>query len=133
MRIGLQTDVQVTFARRFEEPRTPTRVSQAFFSAVSCAYTRNVATDAWAPLATLVLDAAYEATLGAAVLDEAERAGSGKVRLTLLGGGAFGNRGAWIGEAIRRAIAAVAVFELDLRIGHDRQLDEALLRWVDGS
>ncbi len=49
VRIGLQSDLQVTFARRFAEPHRPTRVSQAFCSAVSCAYSRSVDTDDWAP------------------------------------------------------------------------------------
>ena len=50
-----------------------------------------------------MLEAAYEATLLAAVLNAAPPGGSKSVYLTLLGGGVFGNRREWITDAIRRA------------------------------
>jgi hypothetical protein len=51
----------------------------------------------------LVLEAAYEATLCAAVLN-ARQAGNNRVYLTLLGGGAFGNQPAWIADGLQRAL-----------------------------
>ncbi|NVB43678.1 hypothetical protein G6O69_38075 [Pseudenhygromyxa sp. WMMC2535] len=65
VRIGVQTGAEVSFASRFAEVSAPTTVSQAFCSALSCGYDRSPRS-AWAPLATAVLDAAYEATLLAA-------------------------------------------------------------------
>jgi hypothetical protein len=121
VKIGLQTDVGVTFARRFVEPTTPTVVSQAFCSALSCGYT-DIGLDHWEPLATLVLDAAYEATLHAAVLDAAQGQGSGRVWLTFLGGGAFGNRMEWIARAIGRALALFDGVDLDVHIAHYRAI-----------
>lgn len=133
VRIGVQSGVGVDFCRRFVEPGTPTTVSQAFCSAISCGYVRGVPTDSWAPLATLVLDAAYEATLWAAILDAREGAGSGKVWLTFLGGGVFGNRPEWIGGAIRRALAAVAGFDLDVHVAHYGSINPAMRQLIDGA
>lgn len=134
-KIGLHADVGVTFARRFVEPTEPTRVSQAFCSAISCGYT-TVGLPHWDPLATLVLDAAYEATLRAAVLDAVEAAGTAGPRpirawLTFLGGGAFGNRKEWIAGAIGRALARLDGTALDVRIGHYRAIDEAMVQMVE--
>ena len=110
LRVGLHTDVEVTDA-----PTAPgQRVSQAFCSALPVAYS-GVQGAAWAPFATLVLEAAYEATLSAAVLGA--RAGrSNVVLLTRLGGGAFGNDDAWIDGAMLRALERFAGFGLDVRI-----------------
>jgi hypothetical protein len=130
--IGFHSGVEVTFGARFAPPDRPRRVSQAFCSAVSCAYAA-APVDAWAPLATLVLDGAYEATLRAAARDAAEGRGSGKVWLTLLGGGAFGNRRAWIAGAIARALGACEGLALDVRVAHFRRLDPALVAEVDGA
>jgi hypothetical protein len=61
------------------------------------------------------LEAAYEATLWAAACN-AERGASNVVLLTLLGGGAFGNRDEWIHGAMRRALQLASGFELDVRL-----------------
>ena len=124
LRIGLQRQVGVTFARRFEPPAGAEEplVSQAFCSAISCNYS-NVPLELWEPLATLVLDACYEATLWAAVIDAAEGRGSGKVWLTFIGGGVFGNKDSWIAGAIRRALTRLGNIDLDLRIAHYRTID----------
>jgi hypothetical protein len=130
IRIGLQTGVEVTFARRFEAPSEPRWVSQAFCSALSCGYASGSLAQ-WRPLAKLVLDAAYEATLLAAVLDAEEGAGSGKVWLTFLGGGAFGNSKTWIADAIARTVGSMRDRAVDVRIAHHRQLDEDIVRRID--
>ena len=67
------------------------------------------------PFASLVLQAAYEATILAAVLN-AQRGVSNVVLLTQLGGGAFGNQDDWIHAAIRRALVMIAEFGLDVRL-----------------
>ena len=68
---------------------------------------------AWRALAGLVLEAAYEATLWAGVLN-ARRGASNLVFLTRLGGGAFGNDDAWIDEAMRRALDLAAGYDLEV-------------------
>jgi len=132
VRIGLQSRVGVTFAARWRAPTEPTHVSQAYCAAVSCAYQRAVPLDEWRPLATIALDAAYEATLRAAALERAAGRGSGKVWLTLLGGGVFGNRLEWITAAIARAAVLCRGLDLDVRLGHYRQLEPAVVAALAG-
>ena len=131
MRIGVQRRVQVTFASRFVEPEAPTHVDQAFCSALSCGYDRSPRA-LWAPLATAVLDAAYEATLLAARAGVREGTCSGVVWLTFLGGGAFGNDPAWIADAIARAIRVAGDASLDIRIAHYRRVNTSLRDRIDG-
>lgn len=130
MRVGLQTRAQVTFASRFAEPESPTHVSQVFCSALSCGYDRSPLL-LWAPLATAVLDAAYEATLLAARAGVAAGTCSGIVWLTFLGGGAFGNDPAWIAQAIARAIRVAGDATLDIRIAHHRHINAAMRDLID--
>jgi hypothetical protein len=108
--IGLHRNVEVTDAPRERRPS----VSQAFCSALPVAYT-SVEQRHWNPFATLVLEAAYEATLLAGVLN-ARREGSNTVLLTQLGGGAFGNTDDWIHTAMRRALKAVSGSGLDVKL-----------------
>ena len=108
--IGVHSDVEVTDAVGEHRPL----VSQAFCSALPVAYTR-VPSAHWKPFASLVLDAAYEATMLAAVLNK-QRGVSIVVLLTLLGGGAFGNEDDWIYAAIRRALTKTSGFGLDVRL-----------------
>ncbi|MEZ6015420.1 MAG: hypothetical protein R3F49_09925 [Planctomycetota bacterium] len=131
VRIGFHSAVGVTFADRWREPIQPTHVSQAYCSAVSCAYQRDVPLMEWEPLATIALDAAYEATLLAAAVDRASGRGSGKVWLTQLGGGVFGNRREWIVGAIARALALCRDMPLDVRIAHFRSLDQRFVAELD--
>ena len=121
VRIGIQERTQVTFANRFTPLATPHLVNQAYCSAVSCAYS-SLPIDSWRNLAQISLDAAYEGTLLAAALQRDAGLGSGRVWLTLIGGGAFGNRETWIYSAIERALVRGAKLDLDIRICHYRQL-----------
>ena len=61
------------------------------------------------------IEAAYEATILVGILN-ARATGNKRCYLTLLGGGAFGNAGAWILDAIRRALAGYAWAGLDVAI-----------------
>jgi hypothetical protein len=97
--IGIHRDVEVTDA----PPEHRQLVSQAFCSALPVAYTPVTYTH-WEPFASLVLQAAYEATMWAAVLN-AKRGESNVVFLTFLGGGAFGNHDNWIQGAMRRLMS----------------------------
>lgn len=109
LRVGLHTDVEVT-----DGPQPGPVVSQIFCSALPVAYGRHPKA-AWAPFARLVLEAAYEATLLAGVLN-GERGASNRVLLTRLGGGAFGNADAWIDEALLRALRRVEAQDLTIGI-----------------
>lgn len=113
LRIGVHRDVEVTDDGKEAAVAAP-RVSQAFCSALPVAYSRVPPTH-WHAFATLVLEAAYEATVWAGVLN-ARRGASNVVLLTRLGGGAFGNDDDWIDAAMRRALRLAAGFALDVRL-----------------
>lgn len=123
--IGVHSDVEVTDVTGPERPL----VSQAFCSALPVAYS-GVPPSHWQPFASLVLEAAYEATMWAAVLN-AKRSGSNVVFLTLLGGGAFGNDGRWIDAAMRRALGMMTTFNLDVRLVSYRAPSKEMLTMVD--
>jgi hypothetical protein len=118
LRIGLQHDTEVTL------DGAGNTVTQAYCSALPVAYSDHLA-DLWEPFARLVLDAAYEATLAAALVNRAAT-GNRSVFLTLLGGGVFGNPTHWIADAIRRATQLFAAVDLDVRIVSHRQPNPAL-------
>ena len=119
LRIGVHWGVGLTDV----EPG-PT-VSQAFCSALPVSYNRIAGVAPWRRFATLVLEAAYEATLRAGWLTAA-RGGSQRVFLTRLGGGAFGNEAQWIDAAIRRALRQARGWPLDVRIVSYGEPDESL-------
>jgi hypothetical protein len=125
LRVGLHRDVEVTDVDR------PTRpiVSQCFCSALPVSYSR-VPSSHWEAFATLILEAAYEATLLASVLI-AQHGGSNVVFLTRLGGGAFGNADAWIDSAMRRALQAMANHGLDVRIVSYRAPSQGLVELAE--
>lgn len=110
LQIGLHSDVEVTDHHTHPGPL----VSQAFCSALPVAYGAHPVAS-WAGFARLVLEAAYEATLCAAVLN-ARRGASNIVLLTRLGGGAFGNADAWIDAAMIRALDLMRDMALDVRL-----------------
>src|SRR3954452_8232508 len=112
LRIGHHNDVGVTDGA--DKGPLPI-VSQAFCSALPVSYNKHVPSIHWKPLASLVLEAAYEATIWAAVINM-HRGASNVVLLTSLGGGAFGNEEAWIIGALRRALEMAAGFKLDVRL-----------------
>ncbi|MDQ2095272.1 hypothetical protein [Rhodalgimonas zhirmunskyi] len=104
IRVGVQEDTEVTLVA------SPGHlVRQVYCSAMPVAYSEQPA-EAWEGFARLALEAAYEATFLAAL--EAE----GPLYLTLLGGGAFGNREEWIIDAIERALWLFAKRALDVRV-----------------
>lgn len=105
LRIGLHWAVDVTDAASAGQA-----VSQAFCSALPVSY-NSLPGAPWERFATLVLEAAYEATLLAAVLN---RPASPTVFLTLLGGGAFGNDRRWILKSLSRALRRVPEAGLDV-------------------
>lgn len=112
--MGIHHGVEVTDAPDLPRPS----VSQVFCSALPVRYS-DIEPGQWTAFATLVLEAAYEATLLATVLS-ARRGGSNRVFLTRLGGGAFGNDAEWIDLALRRA----------LRNAPRHALDEELDVWI---
>ena len=108
LQIGLHWDTQVTLG---DASHT---VSQAYCSAMPVAYTHHTKA-LWAPLAKIVLEAAYEATICAAILN-VDRNRNNRLFLTRLGGGAFGNNPDWITDAISRSLELYSDSGLDVAI-----------------
>ncbi|MBP1466864.1 hypothetical protein EYB53_014210 [Candidatus Chloroploca sp. M-50] len=116
LRIGMQWQTQVTIAASGH------LVSQAYCSALPVAYASHP-TDLWEPFARMVLEAAYEATLCAGIINAATH-GSPRIFLTLLGGGVFGNDIRWIIASIARALHRYQAYGLDVAIvSHGRSND----------
>ncbi|CAK9059377.1 unnamed protein product [Durusdinium trenchii] len=122
LRIGLHEEVQVTstaWGAKLVHPSANQLVTQVFGSACSVAYSRDSSRDDWEPVARLILEASYEATLLAALkqaIKHEGREGSNRVFLTCLGGGVFGNSMEWILDAMRRAFLQLKEADLDVRI-----------------
>ncbi len=108
LRIGIQWDTQVTL------DNSKNILTQAYCSALPVAYS-HIEPKYWTEFARLILEATYEATFYAALLNY-ERTGNKKVFLTLVGGGAFGNKIEWIIDAIKNSIKIFSKTPLDIRI-----------------
>jgi hypothetical protein len=108
LRIGLQWNTQVTLNQAQHH------VSQVYCSALPIAYTHHPL-NLWEKFARLVLEASYEATICAAILNSVQT-GNKTVNLTLLGGGAFGNDLSWILDAAGRALNIYRNIDLDVAI-----------------
>lgn len=135
LRIGLHSGVEVPWGpQRFEllPPQHRQTVTQAFCSALAIGYSDGSAAS-WAPLARMVLDAAYEATLLAAALEQSQGRGTGVVLLTRLGGGVFGNDPSWIDAAIARACVRASHLPLRVVLCHYRAIDEGAKQRIEAA
>ncbi len=123
LRIGLQWNAEVTL------PDTDHTVSQAYCSALPVAYSGH-SPQLWQRFAQLLLEASYEATICAAILNYA-KTGNNKLFLTLVGGGVFGNNEDWIIAAIGRSLNRYKYVGLDVIIvsyGSSRQRVQKLIK-----
>ena len=124
LRIGWQRDTEVTLPGCGGH-----LVAQAYCSALPVAYCGPFPRELWEPFARLVLEAAYEATLCAAITG-----GHRRVYLTLLGGGVFGNEPSWILSAIDRALNLYCrAAELDVVIVSYPRSNRAVQRLMERS
>lgn len=132
--VSVHRSVAVSFQSRWQRlpADTDTRVTQVFCSALSIAYS-GISASEWEPLARVVLDGAYEATLLQAAKDKACGVGSGVVFLTFIGGGVFGNPLEWIASSIARAIRRCRHLPLDVRICHYQAIRPDLQRMIDNA
>lgn len=108
LRIGIQWNTEVTISN------SKHTVSQAYCSALPVAYSQHQP-ELWSEFAQLVLEASYEATICAGILN-CLKTGNNKVYLTLIGGGVFGNKLDWIIVALERAINLYRCVDLDVVI-----------------
>ena len=108
LRIGIQWDTEVTIV---DSNHT---VSQAYCSALPVAYSGH-SPKLWKRFAQLILEATYEATICAAILNSLNNENN-KLFLTLVGGGVFGNETGWIIDAIKRSLDLYKNIDLDVII-----------------
>ena len=139
MRVGVQQDTQVTctkMAQGENEPwyevksgADPLLVTQVDASALSMsdAVDSDTTREQWEPLARLILDAAYEATLHAAVIHAKQKRERKRVVLTALGSES-GNDMKWISDAIVRALKLFKNAGLDVVINVYRDQDLAEIK-----
>jgi len=118
LRIGIHWDTLVTLNGGKH------LVTQAYCSALPVAYSRLPST-LWEPFARLVLEATYEVTLAATVLN-ALKTKNKTVYLTMVGGGAFGNDRIWILDAIHRACTLYQSHDLNVKIVSFRHSSPAI-------
>ena len=123
LRIGIQWNTQVTIENAQH------RVSQVYCSALPVAYC-NHDSSLWERFARLILEASYEATLCAAILN-AQTNGNRTLFLTLLGGGAFGNETNWIVDAIERSLNLNKHVDLDVAIVSYGSSQESVRQLMD--
>lgn len=124
LRIGIQSDTEVT------DGNIGHRVTQAFCSGLPLGGYTSFSPALWEPFARLVLEACYEATICASILNFSAT-GSNKAYLTLVGGGVFGNNVSWIIEAIDRALNKYADHGLDVAIVSYRSSNSELADLLD--
>ncbi len=108
LRIGIQWNTEVTLN---DSKHT---VTQVYCSSLPVAYSQQSSV-LWAEFARIILEASYEATICAGILNF-QKTGNNKVYLTLIGGGAFGNEIAWIINAIERSLDLYSHVGLDIFI-----------------
>ena len=108
LRIGVHSNTQVTLGDCTH------LVTQMYCSALPVGYC-NFPNSNWQLFAQLVLDAAYEATFCAAVINTAQT-GNRSLFLTLIGDGAFCNETDWVLSAIRRSLDLFRSHSLDVYI-----------------
>jgi hypothetical protein len=108
-RVGIQWNTEVTL------DQVNHNVTQVYCSAIPVVTDTGLSETLWEPFARLVLEAAYEATLHAALLN-LDQTGNNKVYLTLVGGGAFNNRSEWIYDALKMVLERFSIYPLDVSI-----------------
>jgi len=108
LRIGVHWDTQVTLGGSSHT------VSQVYGSAMPVSYSPH-SRESWAEFAKLILEASYEATFLAAVLNTIST-GNNSLYLTLIGGGVFGNDEEWILAAIERSLKTFSRHDLNVAI-----------------
>jgi len=108
--IGIHQDVEVTDANNFNK----NLVSLALCSAIPVSY-NSVNPISLKLFSCLILEAAYEATFLAGILNRNKK-GSDKVYLTLLGGGAFENDRNWIISSLEKVLFQLENSNLDIKI-----------------
>lgn len=108
LKTGIQWNTEVTISE------SKHKVSQIYCSALPVAYS-HIESSYWEYFSRIILEALYESTLYAGILNM-ENNKSNTVFLTLVGGGAFGNEEYWILESMQKAIRKFKNVPLDIKV-----------------
>ena len=123
LRIGIQWNTEVNISSNKQ------LVTQVYCSALPINYC-GFESLYWKEFASLILDAAYEATF-LATIENFKKTGNNRLFLTLVGGGAFGNDKRWIFGAIERAVNKFRNCPLDVRIVCYIEIDSEIAEFVE--
>lgn len=123
LRIGVQWDSEVTISKNRN------LITQVYCSALPISYS-DIETELWSDFAKMVIEATYEATFYVA-LKNYEKTKNNKVFLTLIGGGAFGNKYDWIFDAIGKSIKKFSKTPLDIKIVSYGNSNHSITEFVD--
>jgi hypothetical protein len=108
LKVGIQWNTEVTINDKKQ------LVSQIYCSALPVGYSL-IDASYWERFARIILEATYEATLYAAMVN-IQKTNSNKVFLTLVGGGAFGNDIDWILKSLMKVVEKFKNEPLDIKI-----------------
>lgn len=108
LKVGIQWQTDVTISE------VKQKVSQIYCSALPVGYSQ-IESFYWEYFARIILEALYEATLYAGMVNM-EKNNSDLVYLTLVGGGVFGNEEYWILESMQKAIEKFKNVPLNIKI-----------------
>lgn len=108
LKVGIQWQTEVTISE------TKQKVSQLYCSALPVAYSQ-IESFYWESFSRIILEALYEATLYAGMINMTKNH-SNLVYLTLVGGGVFGNEEHWILESMQKAIEKFKNVPLNIKI-----------------
>ncbi|MDD2387914.1 MAG: hypothetical protein PHP52_14150 [Bacteroidales bacterium] len=124
LKTGIQWNTEVT------KSKTRHKVSQIYCSALPVAYSQ-IESFYWEYFARVILEATYESTLYAGILNM-ENNNSNSAYLTLVGGGAFGNEEYWILESMQKAIRKFKNVPLDIKIVSNGKSNPNLIKCING-
>ena len=136
--VGIHSDVGVIFSDRYIDiSNQELKVNQVYCSTLSIAYNGgNIDINSWEPLASLILDSCYEATILAGILNRIKHQDSKRSKhifLTFIGGGVFGNKDEWISRAIAKALILADRMNEDIEINicHYSQVNQSIVRLIE--
>ncbi|OWR13442.1 hypothetical protein [Chryseobacterium sp. VAUSW3] len=123
LKVGIQWNAEVTTANKDQI------VSQVYCSALPIGYVSGFPEQQWESFAKIILEATYEATFYAALIN-LENGGSNRLLLTLVGGGVFGNKTEWILDAIKKSVQKFKNTDLDVQIVSYGQSNEMVRKMI---
>ena len=124
LKVGIQWDTEVTTAS------THQIVSQVYCAAFPIGYISDITEKQWESFARIILEATYEATFYAALIN-LKNSGSNRLFLTLVGGGVFRNKTEWILDAINKSLNKFRNADLEVSVVSYGQSNERIKRMMD--